>query len=88
MAMMKWQIKHRCSDIVLFEMEAEYFKEVVEQAVKSRANLWSANLHRANLQDADLRGANLQDADLRGADLQDWLCTLRVWQIIRENNLG
>jgi hypothetical protein len=62
MAMMKWQIKHRCSDIVLFEMEAEYFKEVVEQAVKSRANLWSANLHRANLQDADLWSANLQDA--------------------------
>ena len=72
---MKWQIKHRCGDIVLFEMEAKYFKEVVEQAVKSRANLQGANLQGANLQGANLQGANLQGANLRGANL--WSADLR-----------
>ena len=76
---MKWQIKHRYNKTILFEMEAEFFRQAVEEAVKTGAdlsganlsgvNLSGANLYRANLPGADLSGANLSGANLSGANL-------------------
>ncbi len=76
---MKWQIKHRYNKTILFEMEAEFFRQAVEEAVKtgadlsgadlSGANLYRANLYRANLPGADLSGADLYRADLYRANL-------------------
>ena len=43
----------------------------VRWAIKSRANLYGADLRGANLYGADLRGANLHGANLYGADLRD-----------------
>jgi len=43
--------------------------KTVEEAVKSSANLSSANLSYANLRSANLRFANLRSADLSYADL-------------------
>ena len=78
---MKWQIKHRYNKTILFEMEAEFFRQAVEEAVKtgadlyradlSGANLSGANLYRANLPGADLSGADLYRANLSGANLSD-----------------
>ena len=53
---MKWQIKHRYNKTILFEMEAEFFRQAVEEAVKTGADLSGADLYRANLS-----GANLSD---------------------------
>jgi len=81
---MKWQIKHRYKKTILFEMEAEFFRQAVEEAVKTGAdlsgadlsgvnlsgtNLYRANLYRANLSDADLYGVNLYRANLYRANL-------------------
>jgi len=81
---MKWQIKHRYNKTILFEMEAEFFRQAVEEAVKTGAdlsgadlsgvnlsgtNLYRANLYRANLSDADLYGVNLYRANLYRANL-------------------
>ena len=81
---MKWQIKHRFNKTILFEMEAEFFRQAVEEAVKTGAdlsgadlsgvnlsgtNLYRANLYRANLSDADLYGVNLYRANLYRANL-------------------
>jgi hypothetical protein len=66
---MKWQIKHRYNKTILFEMEAEFFRQAVEEAVKTGANLSGANLSGANLSGANLYRANLPGADLSGADL-------------------
>ena len=41
---MKWQIKHRYNKTILFEMEAEFFRQAVEEAVKTGADLSGANL--------------------------------------------
>jgi uncharacterized protein YjbI with pentapeptide repeats len=59
--LMKIQIKHRYSQAVLWESEAESLRD---------ANLRDADLRGADLRDADLGGANLRDADLRDADLR------------------
>ena len=66
---MKWQIKHRYNKTILFEMEAEFFRQAVEEAVKTGADLYRANLSGANLSGANLYRANLPGADLSGADL-------------------
>ena len=66
---MKWQIKHRYNKTILFEMEAEFFRQAVEEAVKTGADLSGADLSGANLSGADLYLANLSGADLSGADL-------------------
>ena len=65
---MKYIIKNRFSDEVIFEMEAESFKEAVE---KNKANLHGADLHEADLRAANLYAADLRGADLRGADLHE-----------------
>ena len=81
---MKHQIRHRCTDAVLFEcdvpecvqasgMAARYTlgKAVEAGANLNYANLRDANLNYANLTGAGLRGANLNYAYLTGANLTD-----------------
>ena len=71
---MKHQIRHRCTDAVLFECDVPECVQAscmatrytLEKAVKDGANLTGADLRGA-----DLRGAYLRDADLTGADLAD-----------------
>jgi hypothetical protein len=57
---------------VLFTYEAENatIKDAVEQAVKEKVSLNSADLRSANLSSADLRSADLSSADLRWANLR------------------
>ena len=52
-----------------YECEDNSVKKTVEEAVRQRANLCSADLSKADLHGADLYGANLGDADLYGANL-------------------
>ena len=66
---MKFSIRHRTTNSILFEVEADSFVRAVEAAVKSWANLSWANLSGANLSWANLSGANLSGANLSGADL-------------------
>ena len=66
---MKWQIKHRYNKTILFEMEAEFFRQAVEEAVKTGVNLYRANLISADLSYANLIGADLSHANLSGVNL-------------------
>ena len=59
---MKFEIKHRFSDAVLFSLECGSLKLCVEAAVKAGANLTGANLAGAYLARANLAGANLAGA--------------------------
>ena len=74
---MKYEIKNRWTDEVLFTCEVPEGMEsgmiarhAVETAIAENANLENANLLGADLENANLRGANLLGADLRGADLR------------------
>ena len=67
----KFEIKHRYSGAVLFEMETESIKLCLEAAVKSEADLSEANLSRAYLSEADLSEAHLRGAHLRWANLSE-----------------
>ena len=65
----KIQIRHRYTDVVLFECDAPdvldsglHMRHALEKAVEAHANL-----RGANLRDANLRGADLSDAYLSGA---------------------
>ena len=64
------QIKHRFISAVLWEGECENIREELTAALKSGANLRSADLIGADLSSANLRGADLRGADLRGANLR------------------
>jgi len=68
---MKIEIKCRYSANVLFAFECENnsIKLTLEAAIKSRADLYGANLSGANLYGADLSGANLYGANLSRANL-------------------
>ncbi len=74
---MKHQIRHHCTDAVLFDCDAPECVQAsgmaarytLEKAVKDGANLGGADLNYAYLTGADLRGADLADAYLIGADL-------------------
>ena len=76
---MKHQIRHRCTDAVLFEFDvpegvqasAMATRYTLEKAVKDGADLTGANLRGAYLRGAYLTGANLRGADLTVADLRD-----------------
>ena len=72
---MKFEIKHKISSEVLISFESDTLILGLEIAVKSKADLWGANLWGADLREANLRGANLWGADLCGADL--WGANLR-----------
>ena len=66
---MKYEIKNRWTDEVLFTCEVPEGMEsgmIARHAVET-AIAENANLHGANLEDADLRGANLHGANLCGA---------------------
>ena len=66
---MKYTIKSRYSDAILYEGDGDTLRDVVIAAVKARANLYGANLVSANLVSANLGGASLGGADLGGAYL-------------------
>ncbi len=79
------EIRHRHSDRVLLEVEAETLERAnlsgaylihanlrganMRRAVLPFANLSIADLQKANLGGANLRGANLTEANLSGANL-------------------
>ena len=54
----------------IIERDVETIKELVEIAMKEKANLREANLWGADLLGADLREADLREADLLGANLR------------------
>jgi uncharacterized protein YjbI with pentapeptide repeats len=68
-ALQVFEIKH-ISGKIIWNCEAESFKDAVELAVAQNINLEAANLQGANLQGANLQGANLREANLQGANLQ------------------
>jgi len=55
---------------VCYESDCATMKELVEKAVRAKANLTNANLHGANLSGAELAGANLRYVDLKNANLE------------------
>ena len=65
------EIKNRFTGNVIFTSTKTMWKEAVEEAVNSEANLREADLSRANLREADLSGADLSRANLRGAYLSE-----------------
>ena len=74
---MKYEIKNRWTDEVLFTCEVPegmasgmIDRHAVEAAIAENANLHGANLRGANLHGANLRGANLHGANLHGANLR------------------
>jgi len=66
---MKIEIKHRWSNRVIFETDAESLGQAILIALKASANLCGANLCGANLCGANLCGANLCGANLCGVNL-------------------
>jgi len=58
------------SGSVLFSLETASLRLCVEAAIRSGANLRSADLSYADLRYANLRSADLRSADLRSADLR------------------
>jgi len=73
---MKYAIKHRYTDAVLFEADIPddtpsslQCRVALEKATGARANLAGANLAGADLAGANLAGADLAGADLAGANL-------------------
>jgi hypothetical protein len=66
---MKFEIRNRWNNEVMFEIAADSFMKVVEQKIAERANLSGANLSDADLRGANLSGANLRDANLYGTNL-------------------
>lgn len=69
----KIEIKNRWTGDVIFTYESKKeatIKEAVEQAVKERVSLASADLRSADLRSADLSLADLRSANLRLADLR------------------
>ena len=73
---MKHQIRHRCTDAVLFECDVPECVQAsgtatrytLEKAVKDGADLTGSNLTDAYLTGADLTGADLTDAYLRDGE--------------------
>jgi len=62
-------IKNRFTGDIIFQSTKTTYKEAVEEAIKSEANLSKANLSKANLSGADLSWADLSWANLSKADL-------------------
>ena len=67
----KIEIKNRWTGNILFEYLSENntIKKTVSEAIKSKANLYGANLRGADLCEANLYGANLREANLYEANL-------------------
>ena len=62
-------IKNRFTGDIIFQSTKTTYKEAVEEAIKSEADLSGADLSGANLSGADLSEADLSKANLSGADL-------------------
>ena len=62
-------IKNRFTGDIIFQSTKITYKEAVEEAIKSEANLSGADLSEADLSEANLSGAYLSWANLRGAYL-------------------
>jgi uncharacterized protein YjbI with pentapeptide repeats len=67
---MKIQIKHKITEKILLEGEAESIKGLINKNSNEILDLREADLRWANLRGADLRGADLREADLRWANLR------------------
>jgi len=65
------EIKNIFSGSIIFSSTKTTFRESVEEAIGSGANLCNADLRDADLRDANLCNADLRDADLCNADLRD-----------------
>ena len=65
----KFEIKSRWTGAVIYSSTKTTYKDVLEEARASAADLRGANLRNADLRGANLRNANLSAADLRGANL-------------------
>ena len=59
-------IKNRWTGDIIWESKKTTYKEAVEEAIKSNADLSWADLSNANLSGANLSGAKLSGADLNG----------------------
>ena len=59
-------IKNRFTGDIIFQSTKTTYKEAVEEAIKSEANLSGADLSGADLSKADLSEANLSKAKLDG----------------------
>jgi uncharacterized protein YjbI with pentapeptide repeats len=66
---MKFEIKSRWSNEILFSLETKSLKLAVEAAVGQKTDLSGTNLSGANLSGASLSRADLSRADLSRADL-------------------
>ncbi|MGH2505836.1 MAG: pentapeptide repeat-containing protein [Ktedonobacteraceae bacterium] len=64
------EIKARFTNRVIYTSEKQTMREAVEDAVRAKVSLRSADLRSAYLQGADLRSAYLRSAYLRSADLR------------------
>ena len=60
------EIKNRFTGSIVFSSTKTTFKEAVEEAKNSGANLCDADLRNADLSDADLSNAELQNARFYG----------------------
>ena len=68
--MTKIEIKTIWGDIIFtHEKENNTVKDTLQEAVRSGADLYGANLYGADLRSANLYGADLRSADLRSANL-------------------
>jgi hypothetical protein len=106
---MKFEVMNRWSGKVAFTAEIEAGDDTpfsiklglaVKWAVKSRANLYGANLSGANLYGAHLSGANLYGAHLSGAKgINPYVCTpllmlldqpgkIRAYKLVNEKHEG
>ena len=65
------EIKNIFSGSIIFSSTKTPFRESVEEAIGSGANLSGADLCNADLRDANLCNADLRDADLSGANLSN-----------------
>ena len=64
-------IKNRFTGEIIWESEKTTYKEAIEEAIASRANLSEADLSWADLSKADLSEANLSWANLSKANLSE-----------------
>ena len=62
-------IKNRFTGEIIWESEKTTYKEAIEEAIASRANLSEADLSWADLSEANLSWANLSKANLSEANL-------------------
>ena len=85
---MKFEIRNRWANNVMFEVEAESFLKAVEQKVKESADLRGAYLGGADLGGADLGGADLGGAYLGGAYLRDLLRSNSVHTLLTTIDWG